>query len=117
MQNVWLHFKACLNFAHTLVAALFRGFYRFTAPLPLLRGIFSPLVFVTSQQAVRVKGDLIVLTFLLQPQINVMNGLIPPPDELRVEVFYITRAPHRKARRFLSDCSVWSQGAAASACR
>lgn len=57
----------------------------------------------------RVKGDLIVLTFLPQPQINVMNRLIPPPDELRVEVFYITHTPHRKARWFLSDCSVWSR--------
>lgn len=92
MQNVWLHFKACLNFAHTLVARIVSSFLPvFTSLLlSLLQGIFSPFIFVTSQQSVRVKGDLIVVTFLQQPQINMLNRLITPPDELRVEVFHVT---------------------------
>lgn len=44
MQNVWLHFKACLNFAHTLLARIVSSF------LPLFPPARSPAggVFVTS---------------------------------------------------------------------
>lgn len=110
MQNVWLHFKACLNFAHTLVARIVSSYLPvFTSLLlSLLQGIFSPFIFVTSQQTMRVKGDLIVVTFLQQPQINMLNRLITPPDELSVEVFHVTHTHTHHIERFLSDCSVWS---------
>lgn len=115
MQNVWLDFKACLNSAHTLVARIVSSFL----PVVLLFSFLSCEGFfpifknsVTSQPSMKVKGELIDVTFLLQPQINMLNRLITPPDELRVEVFHVTHTTH--AHTVVSlwlQCVVVAEGA------
>lgn len=112
MQNVWLHFKACLNFAHTLVARIVSSFLPVFLLFSFLscKGIFSPfgvhlLSHLSTCQSARFEGDLIGSRDLSE-EINTHSRLITPSDKLKVEAF-LSRTTS-KAGWFLSDCSVWS---------
>lgn len=92
MQNVWLHFKACLNFAHTLVARIVSSFlpvFFLLSSFLSCKGFFPHLLshFSPSVCEVRSRSDRQSWPFFRQPKINTLNRLITPSDKLGAEAF------------------------------
>lgn len=91
--------------------------------LPLLQGIFPPHSFcrISACQHARWNADLIGSRdlFFQQPQINTLNRLITPSDQLRAEVFVTHRhTPHwRPLVSLWLQCVVVAEGVSASAWR